>query len=188
MLKYLLSTAVVVTISTAAFAEPLKLELADPQPEAVTEGLAVSYATGAGGRSLEEAKSKLSGAKPGPALKGLSYLDTEEGETALTSGETQKVAAAITGYIKFDASGTYEVNFFSNDGLDAMIGGQQVALADEVRSCDPTGVTEIEVPAAGWYALEASYFQRKGSACLMMDWNVGGEMAPVPDTAFGYTN
>ena len=174
-------------LSNTAFARTLVLELANPQPKGLTQGLDVLYSKNAGGRSLQAAKSTLSRARPGKPLKGLSYLDIDGGDNVLTSDQKEKLAAVITGYIRFDAPGTYQVNFFSNDGLDANIGGQQVALADEVRSCDPTGVTDVQVPSAGWYALEATYFQRKGSACLMMDWNVGGKMAPVPDRAFGFS-
>lgn len=175
------------TLATGALAEPLTLTPADPQPENVKEGLAVSYVSGAGGRTLEEARAKLRRAKPGTPLVGLSYLDTNEGDKTLTSDEATKVAASITGYIKFDAAGTFTVDFLSNDGFEANIGGQQVTLNDGVHACESAGAQEVIVPQAGWYALEATYFQRKGSACLMMDWNVGGEMEPVPDAAFGYT-
>jgi len=176
------------SLGTAVWADPLTLTPADPQPTDVKAGLAVSYAAGAGGRTLKEAEAKLRRAKPGDPLVGLSYLDSDPGDTTLTSTEKEKVAAAISGFIKFDAAGTYQVDFLSNDGLKATIGGQEVAFFDGVHGCEPAGVKEVIVPSAGWYALEATYFQRKGSACLMMDWNVGGEMEPVPDAAFGYTD
>jgi len=185
-MKYLTLPFLASTLATAAFAEPLVLTPADPQPTEINAGLAVSYATGAGGRTLEEAQAKLSRAKPGAPLVGLSYLDSEPGENALTSDTETKVAAAITGFIQFEQAGTYEIDFFSNDGLAISIGGQQVGLHDGVHECSPAGVQEITVPEAGWYALEATYFQRKGSWCLMMDWNVNGEMEPVPDSAFGF--
>lgn len=186
-MKLFTTTLIAAAWATATLAEPVTLELADPQPTDVKEGLAVSYAYGAGGRTLEEAEAKLRSASPGTPLVGLSYLDTAEGDQTLTADEAQKVAAAISGYIKFDTPGTFEIDFLSNDGLQASIGGQEVVFFDGVHACEPAGVTEVIVPQAGWYALEATYFQRKGSACLMMDWNVGGEMEPVPDAAFGYT-
>ena len=175
-------------VAGTAFGAPLKLTPADPQPtEAdLSPGLAVSYAFGAGGRTLAEAEAKLARAKPGTPLVGLSYLEGSDGEDTLTSGKAHKIAAAISGFIKFDAAGTFEVDFLSNDGLAASIGGQQVALFDGVHSCEPAGAVEVEVPQAGWYALEATYFQRKGGACLLMDWSVSGEMEPVPDAAFAF--
>jgi hypothetical protein len=171
-------------------AEPVTLTPADPQPVAgeLTPGLAVSYAYGAGGRTLKEAREKLASATPGPALPGLGYLDSDPGDLALTSEKETKVAAAISGFIKFEAAGTFQVEFISNDGLDASIGGQQVALFDGVHGCESAGVQEVIVPSAGWYALEATYFQRKGSHCLLMDWTAEGEMGPVPDEVFAHTN
>ena len=185
-MKYLLSAAVAAGVSSAAFADPITLSPADPQPSDLSPGLAVSYAYGAGGRTLADAEKKLRKAQPGAPLVGLSYLDGSDGENTLTSTEAYKVAAAISGYIRFDTAGTFEVDFLSNDGLQASIGGQEVVKFDGVHGCEPAGAQQIEVPSPGWYALEATYFQRKGSACLMMDWNVAGEMEPVPDAVFGH--
>jgi len=173
-------------LAAPVFAQPLVLTPADPQPTSLTEGLSVAYVKGAGGRTLKEAKSKLKRAKTGTPLAGLSYRDTEAGESVLTSDAQEKLAATISGFIRFETAGTYDIEFFSNDGLEAYVGGQQVALADGVRGCDRTGAVTVSVPAAGWYPLEATYFQRKGSACLMMDWSVSGKLRPTPDSAFGF--
>lgn len=185
-MKFMLNATLATLLASAAFAEPIKLTPADPQPSAadLKPGLAVSYAFGSGGRTLEEAKAHLRTAEPGAPLVGLSYLEGVDGDVTLTTDKAHKVAAAISGYIKFDAAGTFEIEFLSNDGLVASIGGAEVVFFDGVHGCDPAGVQEVEVPQAGWYALEATYFQRKGGACLLMDWNVSGEMEPVPDSAF----
>jgi hypothetical protein len=175
------------TLAGPGFAQTLTLTPADPQPSAgdLAPGLAVSYAYHSV-RTLQEANGKLGRAKPGPALPGLSYLDSDPGEMALTSDSAEKVVAAIKGYIKFEAAGTFDVDFISNDGILAYIGGQQVALLDGVHGCESAGVQSVEVPQAGWYEVEATYFQRKGSACLMMDWSVPGDLEPVPDAAFAH--
>lgn len=181
--------AALLLLATPAVAETLTLTPADPQPDAanLSEGLAVSYAYPSKIRTLADAAVALENAEAGPALPGLSFLDSEAGEMALTSTSETKVAAAISGFIRFDAPGTYSLDVWSNDGIDVTIGGQQVALYDEVHACESAGVQEVEVPSAGWYALEATYFQRKGSACLLMDWSAEGEMGPVPDAAFAFT-
>ena len=175
-------------LGTPALAAPLALSPADPQPSAsaLSSGLSVAYAYPSDVRSIDDAASALGKAKNGPALRGLSYRDNTEGELALTSKKAQKVAAKISGFIRFDAPGTYKVNIISNDGIQASIGGKQVAFNDGIHGCEPAGVKEVSVPVAGWYALEAIYFQRKGTACLEMDWNVGGKTGAVPDSAFAY--
>ena len=181
-------TLAALLMSGSAFAAPVTLKPADPQPKAsdLARGLSVEYAYPGDVRTLADANKALRKGKAGTPLRGLSYLDTEEGEKALTSKKSQKVAASISGYIRFDSAGTYEVEFISNDGIAASIGGQPVALYDEIHACEPAGIQEVIVPKAGWYALEATYFQRKGTSCLMMDWNVGGRMEPVPDSAFAF--
>ena len=188
MLKY--ATAFALMLSGPAFAQPLQLAPADPQPDAgdLKAGLAVSYGYPGDVRTLSDATSALRKGRNGPPLRGLSYEDNNDGDLTLTSRKAQKVAAGISGYIRFDAPGTYTVNVFSNDGISMSIGGQQVALYDEIHACEPAGEQEVSVPQAGWYALEATYFQRKGTACLVMDWNVGGSMAPVPDSAFAFSD
>lgn len=171
-----------------ALSQPVTLTPADPQPDEdlLFPGLAVSYAD-ASVRTLAEAETYLSEATPGTPLMGLSYLDTEEGEMALTATSPEKVVADINGYIKFDTAGTFGLEIFSNDGIDAHIGGQQVAFLDGVHGCESAGVTQVTVPVPGWYEVNATYFQRKGTSCLLMDWDTPGDMDPVPDAAFAYT-
>lgn len=174
-------------LATPTLAQTVTLAPASPQPSTgeLKQGLAVDYAYYSV-RSLDHARGKLDRAKAGPPLRGLSYLDSDPGDKTMTSTSAEKVLAAISGYIQFDAPGTYDLEFISNDGLEASIGGQQVAFFDGVHGCESAGVTSVKVPQAGWYEVEATYFQRKGTACLLMDWGQSGNMEPVPDAAFAY--
>lgn len=184
-----LALAAVPLTSTMTAAEPLKLTPADPQPGGVKQGLSVryGYSNGRDIRSLSDAASALRKSEAGPALRGLDYADTDPGEPTLTSKRDENVAAAITGYIRFDAPGTYEVDFYTNDGLDARIGGQQVGFFDGRQACDSTYVTEVEVPQAGWYTFEATYFNRLNTSCLMMRRAKKGKpLKWVPNKVFGY--
>lgn len=187
MMKYAALFAAALALPVGA--ETLTLTPADPQPaEAdLAPGLAVSYAYGSPIKTLDHAATLLEDAEAGEPLIGLSYLDSEPGEMTLTSTSETKVAAAISGFIRFEEAGTFELEIISNDGIVASIGGQQVALYDGVHACESAGVTAVEVPTAGWYAIEATYFQRKGSSCLLMDWTAEeGEMGPVSDEAFAH--
>jgi hypothetical protein len=177
-------------LATPAFAQSVTLAPADPQPAAgdLTPGLAISYAYPKDVRLLEDAAAALEDGEKGMPIKGLSYSDNTEGDLTLTSKKATKVAAAISGFIRFDAAGTFEVEMISNDGLVASIGGQQVGLYDGVHACEPAGIQEVVVPEAAWYPIEITYFQRKGSACLEMDWNVDGRMGPVPDAVFAHVD
>lgn len=171
-----------------AVAETLTLIPASPQPSAgqLSAGLATVYAYPGDVRTIVEAKRALErSAKPGTPLAGLSYDDTSEGAPTLTATKAMKVAADISGYIKFDSAGTYTLDFLSNDGLEIFIGGQEVGFYDEVHACGYAGEVEVTVPTAGYYPLQATYFQRKGTACLMMEWGPDSDgLDLVPDNAF----
>ncbi len=191
-MKKLTATAALLcaALSPAALmAQAINLEPANPQPSAgsLSKGLAVSYATLPDHvRSLSAAKKTLAkNAKPGTPIAGLTYDDTNEGDPTLTSGTAMKIAADISGYIKFDKAGTYTLDFLSNDGLEISIGGQEVGNYDGIHSCGYVGEVDVTVPQAGYYALEATYFQRKGTACLLMEWGPDSDgLELVPDSIF----
>jgi hypothetical protein len=171
-------------MSSPILAEPLMLEPADPQPDGLKPGLAVVYAKGSV-RTLDAAAEYLDEAVAGDPLPGLDWRDTADGDKVLTSSRSEKLVAGISGYVRFDEPGTYLIDFLSNDGLQMTIGGQEVVYFDGVHPCEESDVAEVEVPVAGWYALEGLYFQRKGTACLHMragmdepDW--------MPNEAFGH--
>lgn len=178
------AAAVFVCAAAVATANPIKLTPADPQPaaDALAEGLAVAYAYPADVKTLRDAEYYAKEAKPAEPLIGFDYIDTEDGEMVMTSAQSIQVVAKITGFLKFDAPGVYEVDFISNDGLRVHIGGQQVSEFDGRHPCENAGVTQVEAPVAGWYPLEALYFQRVGSACLLAEWTPpGGELDWIPN-------
>lgn len=182
-MRVMMSVAVL-CMAGVAQAGPLTLELADPQPDELKPGLAVKYAKGSV-RSLAEAVAYIDETVAGEPLTGLDYRDTEDGEPTLTSGMAHKVIADISGYVKFDEPGTYVIDFLSNDGLQMEIGGQEVVYLDGTHPCEASEPVEAVVPEAGWYALKALYFQRKGTACLHMRAGIG-EANWMPDAAFGH--
>ncbi|MEE4186868.1 MAG: PA14 domain-containing protein [Roseobacter sp.] len=174
MNKFLIAIAMssALLAPTFASAEAITLAPADPQPSGLAQGLAVTYAViPSNVRSVELARDSLEKrGTPGTPIDGLTYEDTAEGDRVLTSDRREKVAAAITGYIRFEAAGTYVLDFLANDGLQIAIGGQEVGFYDGIHPCGYVGEIEVNVPEAGYYPVEATYFQRKGTACLMMEW------------------
>ena len=185
MFRTAMLAAAAVLVATATFAAPLKLTPANPQPSGLKPGLAVKYAYPPDGKSLNQAERALKRAKAGPALKGLDYRDTADGDNTLTAKQAHHVVAGISGYVKFDSAGTYTIDFLTNDGLNATVGGQTVGYFDGRQKCFETRAVQVEVPQAGWYDLQATYFQRVGSACLHMR---AGKGAPdwMPNSAFGH--
>lgn len=184
--KRLISAAAIAMIaSMPALAAPLKLKPANPQPTGLTQGLAVSYVYPTDVKSLADATRHLKRGKPGKPLAGLDYQDSQKGKRILTSKKSNNVAAGISGYVKFDKAGTYTIDFLTNDGLKASIGGQEVVFFDGRHPCTESDAVQVIVPSAGWYELKATYFQRGGTACLHMRAGIGG-VDWMPNSAFGY--
>lgn len=155
-----------------------KLTPADPQPDeaALKPGLAVKYAYPGDVKSLHEAESwRNYELKPGPPLIGFDYADTLPEEKALTSDSVEFVVAFIDGYIKFDQPGPYQLEFHSNDGLRVKISGQQVFEYDGRHPCEPGKRVTVEIPQAGWYPVEALFFQRSGTSCMLLNWAPPGQ-------------
>lgn len=181
-------TALAVFAASAALAAP-QLKPASKQ-SGMKSGLSVKYAWAGNPpakiQSLSAAKSMLGSAKTGTPLRGLDYRDTNEGDPVLTYSKAMNVAADIRGYIRFDAPGVYEIETWSNDGVSAQIGGQMVGKVDGRQGCEANQRVAVEVPQAGWYDLRVSYFQKYGTACLMMKWGKQGQKLQwVPNSAFG---
>ncbi|CUK10082.1 PA14 domain protein [Ruegeria denitrificans] len=181
--------AAMALIAGAVMSAPLKLQPANPQPSPQA-GLNVKY-FGTGNqhkkiRDLSQAKSLLSQAQPGKPLRGLDYRDTSKGEDVMTFDGAYNVAAEVTGYMRFDSPGIYELETWSNDGIEASVGGQQIGRVTGIQGCEANQRIEVEVPKAGWYPLKIVYFQKLGSSCLMMKSGKQGEkLTWVPNDIFG---
>lgn len=189
MKSIVLSAVAAIGVLAAATASAATLKPASKQ-SGIKSGLSVKYAWGGNPpskiQSISAAISMLGSAKSGSPLRGLDYRDTNEGDPVLTYNQTYNVAADIRGYIKFDSPGTYELETWSNDGIDATIGGVNVGRVDGRQGCEANQRVTVEVPQAGWYDLRIRYFQKYGTSCLMMKWGKKGQgMAWVPNSAFG---
>ena len=177
-------------LMSAQAQSPIALMPADPQPDAaaIKPGLAVKYAYPGDIKSLYEAegwrKYKL---KAGPPLVGFDYPDTLPEEKALTSDSVNYVVAFINGYMRFDKPGSYQLEFHSNDGLRVKISGKQVFEYDGRHPCEPGQRATVQVPEAGWYPVEAVYFQRLGTSCMLLNWAPPGQAWDwAPLDIYGY--
>ncbi len=174
--------------ATSVSAQVIELTPANPQPSGLKKGLKVNYFTGERNvRNLAQAQSKLKWSKPGKPLPGLSFPDKGKGAAVLTSGKAELVVADISGYIKFDKAGVYDLEFFTNDGAQFWIGGKSVAKLNKITPCASAGRPKVNVPQAGWYDFKVLYWQKEGTACLESEWvPPGGKRQLIPNSAFGY--
>ncbi|TNJ48447.1 PA14 domain-containing protein [Phaeobacter sp. B1627] len=183
-----LAFGVIAGLAASAVAAPLKLQPANPQPTNLKPGLSVRYAYPSDVKNLASARNALKyKVEQGAPLSGLDYRDSELGQAVLTSKRAERVVADIQGYVRFDRPGIYTIDFLTNDGLEAMVGGQPVGEFDGRQPCEETFAVEVEVPKAGWYPLKALWFQRTNTACLHMRAGPKGKRPKwMPNAAFGH--
>ena len=78
--------------------------------------------------------------------------------------------------------------FNAVDGIDLKLGGARVDRYGGRRPCDTNGWVEVSVPEAGWYKLDALFYQRRNTACLMMRWRKpDGTEEWTPQSAWAFT-
>lgn len=181
--------AALVAAAMTAGAELLAgLKPAEPQPaaEQLAPGLAVSYAFGRVNHINELRSKKFEAGKP------LAHLNHRMGEgNVLTTKERDLVGAYITGFIRFEKPGTYGFTVTSNDGVWIEIGDKLLYEDPSVHSDDESDRIDVKIDTAGWYTFKALYFEKKGTATLVLKWAPPGgdpkaKPVPVPATAFAY--
>jgi hypothetical protein len=179
-----ISAAALASAAATAEDEPtVTLTPADPQPDesALKPGLAVWY-KGADIRTLQEAEDWLANdPSPGEPIAGFTYEDTAG--PALTSSSKVYIIAGIRGFMKFPEPGSYYLEVLSNDGFNLNLGGQEEILRiDGRQACgEKVEYVTVEVPQAGWYALDAVWFQRRNTSCLLLYWEKPGD-PPLDNT------
>ena len=148
---------------------------ANPQPDgaALKDGLAVVYYFAKYNHIRElETWMKYKKGKPGEPI---AMLNAKFGTGAvLTSGVDDLVGAHITGYIGFEAPGTYRFQVTSNDGVRVTMGGVKIFEDPNVhpdRTSDPIAV---QIDQAGWYPLEVLYFEKKNTSTIQLHWSPPG--------------
>src|SRR5262245_33548863 len=159
------------------------LRPAEPQPAQLTPGLAVEY-TYAKVNYIEQLKGRKFEA--GPPLESINY---RWGGNVLTSKSREEVGAIITGFIRFEKAGVYGFEITSNDGVLVEIGGQVLHEDPGVHSDSTSDRINVKIDQPGWYPLRVVYFQKKGTASLVLAWiepGQKGRTAPVPAKAYGY--
>ena len=146
------------------------LKAAEPQPtaEQLQPGLGVGYVYGRFNHLKEFETKKFEPGKPLPKL------DYRMGDGAvLTTKERDQVGALITGFIRFEKPGTYGFDVTSNDGVRVEIGGKLLYEDPSVHSDDTSDRIDVKVDQPGWYPIKIVYYEKKGTATLVLRWMRG---------------
>jgi hypothetical protein len=179
---------VLVTLAATAGAQLLTgLKMAEPQPAAgqLQPGLAVGYVYGRFNHLNEFVNTKKF-----EAGRPLPHLNWRSGDGAvLTTAARDLVGALITGFIRFEKAGTYGFDVTSNDGVRVEIGGKLLYEDPSVHSDDTSDRIDVKIEQPGWYPIKILYYEKKGTASLVLRWNGGeakGKLEPVPGAALAH--
>ena len=155
-----------------------------PQPKAVANlqpGLDVVYFFDYSARNLD-VMPEYNPAKPrGTKGAPISNLNHHFGYgQVFNSGVSQEVGMRFTGWIHLAQSGEYAFQALSNDGIRVFIGGQKI-LDDPTQHSDRlTGPVVSRIQNPGWHPIRVDYFQRKGTAAIVLSWQPPGSDGFVP--------
>ena len=82
----------------------------------------------------------------------------------------EEVGANITGLIRFEKPGVYGFEITSNDGIRVEIGGKVLHEDPGVHPDSTSDRIDVKIDQPGWYPLKIVYFQKKGTASLVLAW------------------
>jgi hypothetical protein len=122
----------------------------------------------------------------GPPLR---FIDHQFGRgEVFDSGTNRGIGLEITGFIRLDRTGTYRFQTLSNDGVRVYLDGRTLIDDPAQHSDQLSPEARLEVVRPAWYPLGLRYFQRKGTAALVLYWQPPGAagLQPVPPEAFGH--
>jgi hypothetical protein len=155
------------------------LRPAEPQPvsEELAPGLAAQYTYAIMNQLLEMNGRRFDAGPP------VVHLDWRMGEgIVLTSNGREGVGAVLSGFLRFERPGSYGFEVTSNDGVRLEIGGFVIHEDPGVHSDRTSDVINVRIDRGGWYPIRISYFQKRGTATLIVKWatpDSGGKLTAV---------
>jgi hypothetical protein len=124
--------------------------------------------------------------------KPIAKLDYQyDGATPMFGTDrNQSIGLVISGFLKFDPAGRYEIKAKSNDGIRVKLADKIIIEDPDVHSDRFSSVAILDVPRSGFVPLRIQYFQRKGAACLQLYWKHPGSdhFDIIPEEAYWRTH
>ncbi len=168
---------------------PGTLAPVSPQPGAsAVPGLTATYYLDSYRMVSEvDAAAKRSGGRTGPPILQLSGKSPGN---VFGSGMAEGVGMRAEGLLRFPSAGTWTLIAMSNDGVSVALSDRVVLQDGDVHADRYSPPATVEVPAAGWYKLAVSYFQRRGTWALQLYWTPPGgkDLVVIPAEAYAHTN
>lgn len=110
--------------------------------------------------------------EPGPPIMQLNHRFGKG--IVFDSGESKGVGMVMKGYFHLQQPGQYEFQALSNDGFELSINNQLLISDPEVHSDKLSDPGRFTISEGGWFPVSIKYFQRKGTATLILYWKPPG--------------
>ena len=150
----------------------------------LSPGLAVKYIDG-----FYRHLNQMPPGEKGRTGKPVTWLNHRFGEDEVfASGRSRGVGIEFTGFIHLEKTGEYSFQALANDGIEVIIADTQVAWDPTVHSDRLSQPVALIVNKSGWYPIKIRYYQRKGTATLVLYQQEPGskKMSIIPAKAYGY--
>jgi len=170
---------------------------ADMKPSAISRdklqpGLSVLYIHNFRYRHLDKLPTGKKLKRKGKSGKAIPYLNHSFGkEEVFDSGVSRLIGLHMTGHIHLDKPGEYRFKAYVNDGIRVFISEQLVV--DEPQGYAKIGDRYTQIGKAvisqpGWYPLLIRYFQRKGTATIILYWQKpwDKDFSVIPEAAYAH--
>lgn len=156
----------------------------------IHQGLSVIYYRKYSARhlnSLPEAESSVYPSFQGEPIAQINHQFKKN--NVFGSGTNRLIGMRMRGYLNLSKTGTYQFQALSNDGIRVELSGKTL-LSDPTQHSDRlSNIGSVTVTTPGWYSVVVEYFQRKGTAALILYWKIPGtkDFVPIPPEVYGHT-
>ncbi|MBI5593182.1 MAG: hypothetical protein HY881_22185 [Deltaproteobacteria bacterium] len=104
------------------------------------------------------------------------------------SGVSEGIGIQMSGFLKFSEPGKYTLKTLSNDGICVWVGGKRIVYHPGVHTDHFSNEVVLDIQKPGWYPLMIKYFQRIGTAAIVMYWKAPGQssFSVIPAEAYSH--
>jgi hypothetical protein len=153
-------------------------------------GLGVVYLPGKFRHTKEMPSGDSQGQLGRPGAPILQFNHRFGSGEVFASGIARGIGLEATGFIHLERAGVYRFKALSNDGIRVWIADRLVVDDGEWHSTgDRFSIPlTLDNPRSGWAAIRLRYFQRKGTAALILYWQPPGsdEFEVIPESAYAH--
>jgi len=155
----------------------------------VKQGLSVIYYEKYSKRNLDNLPQNESAVYPSFKGEPIAQLNHQFGkEDVFGSGTNRLIGMRMKGFLNLSEPGVYQFQALANDGIKVTLSGKTLVNDPSQHSDRLTNIGLATVTTAGWYDVVVEYFQRKGTAALILYWKEPGkqEFVPIPKEIYGH--